>query len=120
MEQMLWFPFDIEICYLYLVPEDNLQNFVDITLKEIFFKGNRKLGSFVLLRINACLPQENDTKGFRIAFVMRRYFLWPMLANILPMLLMTIIGHLTFYIKPDSFDTAIQVLITTMLVLTTQ
>ena len=75
-------------------------------------------GSFQFGKVSKCMVK---TKGIiTVEFVMQRNLLWPLLVDLLPMLLMALIGHLTFHIKPESFDTAVQVLIATMLVLTTQ
>ena len=51
---------------------------------------------------------------------MQRNTLWTLAANIAPIILMNIIGHATFFMKAGNFDTAITLLISTMLVLTTQ
>jgi hypothetical protein len=51
---------------------------------------------------------------------MKRNVIWNLVANISPIILMNIIGHATFFMKAENIDTAITVLISAMLVLTTQ
>ena len=52
--------------------------------------------------------------------IMKRNVLWNLVANIGPIVLMNIIGHATFYIGYNHFEAQITLLISTMLVLTTQ
>ena len=120
--EMFWFPFDLQTCFVKMYPQGKLQYFVDLNLEEITFEGDTNFGSFELVKIEECRPAEMNIPRdmITIGIRMKRNMAWPMIANLTPMLLMTLVGHLTFYIKPESFDTAVQVLITTMLVQTTQ
>ena len=56
----------------------------------------------------------------RVFIRMKRNILWTLVANIAPIILMNIIGHASFFMKKGNFDTSITLVISTMLVLTTQ
>ena len=63
---------------------------------------------------------DNDCYILRVVMIMKRNILWNLIANIIPIVLMNIVGHATFYIDSKHFEAQITLLISTMLVLTTQ
>ena len=77
-------------------------------MKEFIWILSQTERTGIALKINLC----------RIMMLIKRNVIWTIVANITPITLMNIIGHATFFIKPENIDIAITVLISTMLVLT--
>ena len=92
---MMWYPFDIQICFMKIVTSNNLDMFMDLQPNGLEYIGNTVVFSqYNVLGMYICSTKIDDKKGVQVDFLLQRGLMSPILTIFLPTLLINIVGKI--------------------------
>ena len=91
---MIWYPFDIQICFIEIVTSHNLDMFINLTPNGLEYVGNKVVYSqYNVLGMYICSTKIGDKMGVKVDFMLQRGLMSPILTIFLPTILINIVGR---------------------------
>ena len=116
---MRYYPFDIQICAVDLVIDDNAEKFLDLQSGQLVYSGGSSFAQYFVMSYDITKRKIAGRAGVQVSLTLGRRLLGVILTAYIPTILLNIIGHSTNYFKSFFFEAVITVNLTCMLVLAT-
>ena len=116
---MRYYPFDIQVCTMDLVVDDNAARFLNLRAGDIVFSGQETFSQYYVLSYDIQRQPIMGKTGVKVSITLGRRLLGVVLTAYTPTVLLNVIGHNANYFKSFFFEAVITVNLTCMLVLTT-
>ena len=118
-DSMRFYPFDIQVCTLDLIVDDNTAKFLSLQPGNLLYSGSPSFAQYYVLSYNIYTTQIRGKEGLQVSVSLGRRLLGVILTAYTPTVLLNVIGHSTNYFKSFFFEAVVTVNLTCMLVLAT-
>ena len=116
---MRYYPFDIQVCSMDLVVDDNAAQFLTLKPGQIVFSGQETFSQYYVLSYQIQRHSIMGKEGVKVSLTLGRRLLGVVLTAYTPTVLLNVIGHNANYFKSFFFEAVVTVNLTAMLVLAT-
>ena len=116
---MRYYPFDIQVCSMDLVVDDNAAQFLTLKPGQIVFSGQETFSQYYVLSYQIQRHTIMGKEGVKVSLTLGRRLLGVVLTAYTPTVLLNVIGHNANYFKSFFFEAVVTVNLTAMLVLAT-
>ena len=101
---MRWYPFDQQTCYMELISDGVLENYVDLVARGVHFSGSKELTQYFVQNYSIEKKNIHGKEGIVIAITLGRRLLGIFLTVYFPTILLNVIGFATNIFKTFFFE----------------
>ena len=113
------YPFDIQVCSVDLVVDDNAEKFLELQSGQLIYSGGSSFAQYYVMSYDITNNVMDGKAGVQVSITLGRRLLGVILTAYIPTILLNIIGYSTNYFKSFFFEAVVTVNLTCMLVLAT-
>ena len=116
---MRYYPFDIQICTINLIVDNNAAQFLKLQPGTLVYTGAPNFAQYYVMSYDIYSSKIKGKAGVKVSLTLGRRLLGVILTAYTPTILLNVIGHSTNYFKSFFFEAVVTVNLTCMLVLAT-
>ena len=100
---MIWYPFDIQVCSMEIVTTYPMDMFMDLVPAELEYVGNNVVFSqYTVLGMYICPALVQGKMGVRVDFLLQRGLMSSTLTIFLPTMLVNIVGRKLYLVSRNT------------------
>ena len=102
--QMMWYPFDQQVCYMEMIIDGELETYVDLQPGGVQFSGKKELTQYFVKNFRMTIQNIQNRKAVVISITLGRRLLGTFLTIFFPTILLNVIGYSTNFFKEFFFE----------------
>ena len=102
--QMMWYPFDQQVCYMEMLSEGELERYVNLLKGGVEFSGKKELTQYYIKSYMMTKKTIRKREAVVISITLGRRLLGTFLTVFFPTILLNVIGYSTNFFKEFFFE----------------